>query len=227
MTDTTSLSERDEIELLLPWYTTGRLDAADRARVEAWLARDAALARQLADLDDDRHATNRLNEAVSLPATLSVHAAMQKIVGTSSPSAEHATGGLLSRISGFFAAPAANQVRWAMAAAGAIILVQAALLTAAYTTRTPGGYETASGGMSASADGAFAIVRFEDGASIKDIAAALSGLDMTITEGPRAGGLFRVRLGPKSMAADTRDARLQALRALKGLVALATQQSER
>ena len=26
--------ERSEIELLLPWYATGKLDAADKARVE-------------------------------------------------------------------------------------------------------------------------------------------------------------------------------------------------
>ena len=31
------LSERDEIEALLPWYVTGRLDARARARVERYV----------------------------------------------------------------------------------------------------------------------------------------------------------------------------------------------
>ena len=33
-------TERDEVELLLPWYESGRLDAADKARVEEFLAND-------------------------------------------------------------------------------------------------------------------------------------------------------------------------------------------
>ena len=32
--DTTAAAEREEIEMLLPWYVSGRLDADDRARVE-------------------------------------------------------------------------------------------------------------------------------------------------------------------------------------------------
>lgn len=32
------LSERDEIEALLPWYVSGKLDATSRARVERYIA---------------------------------------------------------------------------------------------------------------------------------------------------------------------------------------------
>ena len=39
--------EREEIEMLLPWYVTGRLDRADRARVEGYLARHPDVAAQL------------------------------------------------------------------------------------------------------------------------------------------------------------------------------------
>ena len=35
---TDAAAEQSDIELLLPWYVTGRLDAADRARVEIFLA---------------------------------------------------------------------------------------------------------------------------------------------------------------------------------------------
>ena len=31
------LSERDEIEALLPWYISGKLDAKSRARVERYM----------------------------------------------------------------------------------------------------------------------------------------------------------------------------------------------
>ena len=32
--------ERDEMAALLPFYLAGKLDAGDRARIEAWLERD-------------------------------------------------------------------------------------------------------------------------------------------------------------------------------------------
>src|SRR5918911_1301695 len=38
----------DEAEMLLPWYATGQLDSADRARVDAHLAGCARCQRQLA-----------------------------------------------------------------------------------------------------------------------------------------------------------------------------------
>ncbi len=41
--------EREEIEILLPWYAAGTLNRRDTARVEDALANDAELARQFRD----------------------------------------------------------------------------------------------------------------------------------------------------------------------------------
>jgi hypothetical protein len=40
------VSEREEIEALLPWHAAGRLSARDARRVEDALARDATLAQR-------------------------------------------------------------------------------------------------------------------------------------------------------------------------------------
>ena len=104
MTDTPqTLSERDEIEMLLPWYVTGRLDAPDHVRVEAWLKRDPSLARQLDHIADDRAQSVLSNEALALPRTLNVQQAMQQIIPAPSGAASWS-----EQLKGFFAAPTAR-----------------------------------------------------------------------------------------------------------------------
>lgn len=220
------LSEREEIEAMLPWYAMGKLDRADRERVEGWVARDAALARQLAMIEDDRLATVKSNEARRLPPSLTVEAALKKAVGEPSAARIAATG-LLGRIREFFSAPTAMGVRFATAAAAAVILLQAAWLGTLLTDRATTQYQTASGGSSAIADGTYALVRFADTATAKDIAATLQKLDMQIADGPKPGKIFRVRLGAKNLSAADRDSRLAALRAESNVIILATPASQR
>ena len=62
--DTTAAAEREEIEMLLPWYVSGRLDADDRARVERHLARDASLRLQLDLIGAERQEAIAANEAL-------------------------------------------------------------------------------------------------------------------------------------------------------------------
>ena len=73
MSDTKeTFSEREEIEMLLPWFVTGRLDAADKAKVEAFLAREPAMRRQLDLIREEQGETIAANEAVALPRGVSV-----------------------------------------------------------------------------------------------------------------------------------------------------------
>ncbi len=221
------LSERDEIEMLLPWYVSGRLDAADKERVERWIARDSGLARQLVVLEDDRREAVLANENVRLPDTLSVHASMAKITGTGISGSQAVAGGFFDRIREFFAMPQMQTARWALAAGAAIILLQSVWLGSLLVGREPTSYQTASGGSTVAADGTFALVRFADGASAKDIAKALSGLEMTIVDGPKPGGLFRVRIGARGLSDAVRDQRLSSLRQQSGLIVLVTPTTER
>src|SRR5262249_56354239 len=50
----TSFSERDAIELLLPWYVGGTLDATDRRRVERYLAQHPEIRHQLDLIREER-----------------------------------------------------------------------------------------------------------------------------------------------------------------------------
>src|SRR5262245_19663198 len=62
--DQTALSEREEIEMLLPWDVAGTLDETDRDRVERYLAHHPEVRHQLDLIREERHQTNILNEAL-------------------------------------------------------------------------------------------------------------------------------------------------------------------
>jgi hypothetical protein len=214
-------TERDEVEMLLPWYATGRLDAADKIRVEALLARDSSLARQLELIEEERRGTVQANEHVTLPAALSIRDSMKRIVS------KHGAGngqfsGIASRIRAFFESPEPNAVRWAMAAAVALILLQTAWIGAFIAAREPAGYVTAAGGAAQPSNGTFVLVRFAETTTVKDMTAALAKLGMTLTDGPKAGALYRVRIGEFGITNDKRDARIADLKGIPGLVVLVT-----
>lgn len=217
MTDDLSPSpERDEIELLLPWYVTNKLNAVDRGRVERWLARDPALARQLERIEEDRRATVDLNESIRLPRPAMTHIAPRRFhVAQLIEFAIGSMGAMLLK-------PANYSIRWPAFAAGILIMMQAVWIGALITRGTPAVYQSASGDLAQVRDGSFALVRFNGAASVNDVADALAGLDMIISSGPTAGGWFQVRIGGKDLSVAARDERISALRRHGDLVMVAT-----
>jgi hypothetical protein len=97
------------------------------------------------------------------------------------------------RISEFFAAPTSAGVRWAATAAGILLLIQAAVIGSLLLARSSDTYQTASGKQVATG-GSTLLVGFADSATAPAIAALLSELDAQIVEGPKPGGMYRVRL---------------------------------
>ena len=59
--------ERDEIEALLPWYAAGTLSRRETTRIDAAVARDAALAREYDLICAELAETVRLNESLGVP----------------------------------------------------------------------------------------------------------------------------------------------------------------
>jgi anti-sigma factor RsiW len=225
----TPSSEREEIEMLLPWYATGRLEPNDMARVEAFLERHPDVARQLDLVAAEREATIASNDAIRLPRGLTADALLARIGAEERRTPAGALRGVFGTITQFFSAPTATGVRWAAAAAALLLAVQLGVIGSLSTELArrpdPGGFTTASGGAGAAADGAFALVRFTDSATAAQISAELLRRDMAIAEGPKPGGLFLVRIGPARLTVAERDAKISELRqngALVGLVTPAT-----
>lgn len=189
--DTPEGPERSEIELLLPWYVTGRLDAVDRARVDSFLAAHPDMKRQLALVREELEQAARSNEALGAPSRSSLESMMASIGRDSRMPLSMRTG--WGRISEFFAAPTAEGLRRAAMAAAALLLIQAAVIGSLLASRSSDTYQTASG-KNAPAGRATLLVGFSDGATAPAIAALLREFDAQIVEGPKPGGMYRLRL---------------------------------
>jgi len=104
------------------------------------------------------------------------------------------SAGLGARIAEFIASLTPRQVAYAAGAAALAIMLQAGLIgTMVIGERGQGTYQTASAQLPA-ADGSYALVRFAASASAGDIASLLEANRVSIVEGPRPGGLYRVRI---------------------------------
>ncbi len=210
------LTEREEVEALLPWYVTGKLNRVDRERVERSLAQSPELSRQLAMIEDDRRATIAANERIALPHTLSADSLIELLPPRRSGLADR----LLAPLRKFFTAPTAESVQWAAAVVAVAFVLQGLALAIFLGGRPEARYETASGGPNHTQRQTTLLVRFVPGASLDAIGEALETRNMRIVDGPKPGGLYVVAIGPAGMSAADRDQRASELRSVSGLVAL-------
>jgi anti-sigma factor RsiW len=198
--------EPSEIELLLPWYAAGTLNARDARRVEEELTRDPELARQYAVIREEYAETIGLNESLGAP---SAHA-MQKLFAAIDAEPARCSAGsrhLIARLTGFFASLSPRTLAWSAGVALALTL-QAAVIGAVLVKNQSATYQTASLSTnepstrdSGSAAPPRALVRFAPEARVADITALLESYQASIIDGAK-GGMFRLQFGNKPMTKD-------------------------
>ena len=183
--------ERSEIEDLLPWHATGTLSRREAEKVEAALARDPELARRLELVREELAATIHLNETLGAP---SPRAAERLFAAIDAEARPVRSLGLSARITEFFASLTPRQLAFSAAAGALAIVLQAGLIGAIVIgQQTQGTYQTASADKPAEA-GSYAFVRFAPDANAQDIASVLDANKVSIVDGPRPGGIYRVRI---------------------------------
>jgi hypothetical protein len=179
--------------MLLPWYATGRLDRADMARVESYLARHPQLARQLDLVRDEQAQAVAANEALGWPSAGAADRLMARLPAAPRGGSRRAGAPLFQAVREFFAAPTAGGVRWAAAGVAALLAVQTAAIATLLLSDRGGTYQLASGRQSGAA-GISALVGFTDAATAPAISRLLAEFDASIVDGPKPGGLYRIRL---------------------------------
>lgn len=201
--------EREEIEKLLPWYVTGTLDCAERTRVERYLARSPDACAQLDLIRAEREQTVLANEALGSPSAGALDRLMASLP-TARPSLSRRVigGNPFQRIADFFTAPTARGVRWAACAAAAVIVVLATAITC-ILVRHSGIYQTANG--QSRGDGVSALIAFADEARAPAIARLLLEFDASIVDGPKPGGVYKIRLRAVERPQSAKDALLRRL----------------
>lgn len=204
-------AEREELELLLPWYVNGTLDADERTRIEAALEADADLATSLALIRDDQDAALELLQTDEAPASIEARflAQLDGEIDRAKASA-YSTGaetGLFARFGAWLNETlfgfAPRRLGMIAAAAALVIAVQAGVITSLSGSGNVDepGYETASGDAGSVVESGQAfLIQFAEGADISALGGFLGTEKARLVDGPLQGGFFKVRFD----AADAR-----------------------
>jgi hypothetical protein len=198
--------EPADIEALLPWHAAGTLSARDTRRVEDALARDPALAKQYAAIQEEYAETIALNESLGAPSAR----AMQKLFAAIDAEPARRPSGSLkfsTRIAEFFASLSPRTLAFSAALGALALLLQAGVIGAILATQQGGTFETTSlSGPKATIPRTLgqetaprAFVRFAPDVRVSDITAFLDANQAVIIDST-SGGLFRLQFGDKPMS---------------------------
>jgi hypothetical protein len=202
--------EREEIEMLLPWYVTGKLAPADRDRVETYLAAHPSAALALDRVGAERQQTVAANEALTSPSA----DAFMALVGFPPQRPPNviqraSRNPLAQAVLELFRRPSPHHVRTAALASAALLIAQAATIGWVLSRDRPVTYQVASGENAR--DGVYALVVFADEARVAEIARVLAEFDGSIVDGPKPGGVYKLRLGKEDKTQADADVLLRRL----------------
>jgi anti-sigma factor RsiW len=190
-----------EIEALLPWYAAGTLRDRDRQRVEAALRNDPALARQAELVREELAETISLNESLGVPTARAMDRLMAAIDGetlaTRKPASPRVVAG---RFATFIAGFSPRTLAIAASVACVAIALQASVLVSMLTR--PAVEQNVAANDPVRSHGTFAMVRFAREASAAEITRFLENNQATLVDGPRPGGVYRVRIAVTKLARD-------------------------
>jgi hypothetical protein len=196
--------EREDIEALLPWHAAGTLSRRDAERVERALAQDAELARRFELVREEMAETIHLNETLGAPSPRAAQRLFAAIDAEGARTNRRTVSFDFSGwLAGLIAQLSPRTLAWSGVAAALAIVLQAGLLAGLLLGERGASYRTASyGEPTASAQSAFALVRFNPAASAADITRFFDTHKASLVEGPRAGGIYRIRVAANTLSKD-------------------------
>lgn len=202
--NTVKQSEPSEIELLLPWYAAGTLDAHEAAQVEAALASDPELASRYEWVRAEFAQEADINAAALTPSERDVETLFAKIDAAPArqPRRQAQSPSFSERIAEFLTSLTPRTLAWSALAAALAIALQAGLLAGLVLKEKAGGFETASTSRHVQSDGAYVLIRFKPQTTATEIADFLTANKFSIVDGPEVGQLYRIRVAPNKLPKD-------------------------
>ena len=195
--------EREDIEALLPWHATGTLSGRDAERVEQALAQDPELARRFELVREEMAETIHLNETLGAPSARAAQRLFAAIDAERNIGRRPVRFDLGGWLAGLVEQFSPRTLAWSAAAAALAIVLQAGLLADFFLNERGASYQTASyGEPAATGQGSFALVRFNPAASAADITRFFDTHKASLVEGPRAGGIYRIRVSAAALSKD-------------------------
>ena len=186
-------TDRRDIEVLLPWHAAGTLSRRDAQRVEAALEQDHDLARQFELVREE------LGETIHLNETLGAGIEAEGATSRKRRSFDFAAF-IAERLSLF----SPRTLAWSAVTAMLAIVLQTGLLAGLYINEAgneaPSTYRTASAPTrSLGPAGSYALIGFAPQASAADVTKFLDAHKATVVDGPKPGGLYRIRLSMSAL----------------------------
>jgi hypothetical protein len=197
-------NERRDIEALLPWHAAGTLSRRDAQRVEAALEHDQDLARQFALVREELGETIHLNETLGAPSARAMERLLAGIEAEGATTRKRRSFDLAAFVAERLALFTPRTLAWSATAAVLAIVLQAGLLAGLYVgergSETSPSYQTASAPTrSFTAAGSYALVGFAPQASAADVTKFLEAHQVSVVDGPRSGGLYRIRVSAAAL----------------------------
>ncbi len=184
-----------ETEALLPWYAAGRLRRRDRRRIEEALRSDAALAQEAVRVREELVETIRLNEMLGAPSAR----AMDKLMAAIDAEEVARKPRRLRAVGQWFANSIASFSPRTLALGASLaalaIVLQGSMLLGMLTNKSG---DTVPG--AARPHGTFAMIRFTRQANAAEITDFLQNYQATVVDGPKPGGVYRVRVAVAALA---------------------------
>jgi hypothetical protein len=218
---------RGDLEELLPWHAAGTLDAHEAAEVDRALAADPELARRFALVREELTETILLNESLGAPSARAMETLFRAIDQDRKVVRRAATSpGLGARIAEFFSP---RTLAWAASAAVVIVMLQAGVIARLALQEHDGAappaamsFETASAPVTRGLEvGSYALVRFAPQASMADVNKFLDSRDAAIVDGPKPGGIYRVRVAHGALSQRELSRLVKEMEAAKTIVSFA------
>jgi anti-sigma factor RsiW len=218
--NTNESSDNRDLADLLPFYVTGRLPLAEMERIEAALATDEALKRELALVEEEQGATVQVNEALGLPSARSADRFLTMLEAEPQRTTPRAAAkDMFAWLGERLQSLAPRQMAFAGIAAALLLVAQAGFIGSLLHKDGGQSYGTASG-QHAAFDVSLQAVIFTPDAKAADISKLLDAAKGVIIDGPSGGNLYTVRIGAPNMSKADREAAVARLGAEKGIVRL-------
>ena len=198
------VSEREEIEALLPWHAAGTLTRREAQKVEQALAADADLAAQYATIREDLAETIVANETLGAPSARAMQKLMADIEADASTARRaRSSFNLGSWLSETLSSFSPRTLAWSATAAALAVVLQAGLLAGMFVSERQGTGPTLASYQDVTKsipEGVTdLIMTFSPQANIADVNKLLTTYKMAVIDGPIGGNVYTVRLAMTGM----------------------------
>lgn len=186
-----AIEPKINVEELLPWCATGRLDPQHNQEVERAIRADPELAARLTFMEQEAAEAVAVNEALGAPRAASFDRLMAQVDALEAGVVQHTSIAYhVSRLMEWLFAP--RGMRLAAACAVIVILLQAGVIGLMLSGSGDAPAHQTATGADRQATGSQLLVTFEDTATVRQINKLLAKFQAKIVDGPRADGIYRI-----------------------------------